>query len=113
MMKKKQVYVYKAFERFWHWMQALLIFFLAFTGFEIHGSYTFFGFKDAVKYHNIAAYMLIILIVFAIFWHFSTGEWRQYIPSFKSIAAQDRKSTRLNSSHVKISYAVFCLKKKN
>src|SRR5690606_3335822 len=27
--------------------------------------------------------------------------------------AIDRKSTRLNSSHVKISYAVFCLKKKN
>src|SRR5439155_24267135 len=28
------------------------------------------------------------------------------------IAAGDRKSTRLNSSHVAISYAVFCLKKK-
>src|SRR6266699_6160317 len=28
-------------------------------------------------------------------------------------ARQDRKSTRLNSSHVRISYAVFCLKKKN
>src|SRR5690554_7498775 len=28
-------------------------------------------------------------------------------------ATQDRKSTRLNSSHVRISYAVFCLKKKN
>src|SRR5690606_42152886 len=28
-----------------------------------------------------------------------------------SAATQDRKSTRLNSSHVKISYAVFCLKK--
>src|SRR5207302_6772209 len=27
-------------------------------------------------------------------------------------ATRDRKSTRLNSSHVKISYAVFCLKKK-
>src|SRR5207249_10803418 len=27
-------------------------------------------------------------------------------------AVQDRKSTRLNSSHVSISYAVFCLKKK-
>src|SRR5699024_11309003 len=27
--------------------------------------------------------------------------------------SQDRKSTRLNSSHVSISYAVFCLKKKN
>src|SRR5690606_41981685 len=28
-------------------------------------------------------------------------------------AGSDRKSTRLNSSHVKSSYAVFCLKKKN
>src|SRR3712207_7229239 len=28
-------------------------------------------------------------------------------------AVQDRKSTRLNSSHANISYAVFCLKKKN
>src|SRR2546430_4080493 len=30
-----------------------------------------------------------------------------------AIAATDRKSTRLNSSHSQISYAVFCLKKKN
>src|SRR5690625_5216599 len=29
------------------------------------------------------------------------------------ISISDRKSTRLNSSHVAISYAVFCLKKKN
>src|SRR5690625_4914197 len=32
--------------------------------------------------------------------------------SHKLMAAGDRKSTRLNSSHVAISYAVFCLKKK-
>src|SRR5688500_19358706 len=31
----------------------------------------------------------------------------------KAIDAKDRKSTRLNSSHLVISYAVFCLKKKN
>src|SRR5437660_5033579 len=31
---------------------------------------------------------------------------------FAKLKAQDRKSTRLNSSHVAISYAVFCLKKK-
>src|SRR5690606_40079090 len=31
---------------------------------------------------------------------------------FRGPAPEDRKSTRLNSSHVKISYAVFCLKKK-
>src|SRR5690349_23171075 len=30
-----------------------------------------------------------------------------------ALGLQDRKSTRLNSSHVEISYAVFCLKKKN
>src|SRR5690606_39334114 len=33
-------------------------------------------------------------------------------PSLFRLLKTDRKSTRLNSSHVKISYAVFCLKKK-
>lgn len=87
-MSKKQVYIYKSFERFWHWMQAILIFFLAFTGFEIHGTYSFFGYRDAVRYHNVAAYMFIALIVFAIFWHLTTGEYKQYIPTFQNIKAQ-------------------------
>src|SRR2546429_919043 len=34
-------------------------------------------------------------------------------PSYADIFYKDRKSTRLNSSHGYISYAVFCLKKKN
>jgi thiosulfate reductase cytochrome b subunit len=85
---KKKVYIYRAFERFWHWTQAVLIFFLAFTGFEIHGSINFFGYQNAVKYHNTAAYAFIVLIVFAIFWHFATGEWKQYIPTFKNMKAQ-------------------------
>src|SRR5579883_1993747 len=38
--------------------------------------------------------------------------WRPTKPSGRWCAPVDRKSTRLNSSHVKISYAVFCLKKK-
>src|SRR5438874_6480684 len=33
-------------------------------------------------------------------------------PAQADLEIQDRKSTRLNSSHVEISYAVFCLKKK-
>src|SRR5690625_6721834 len=33
-------------------------------------------------------------------------------PRGLSVLSRDRKSTRLNSSHVAISYAVFCLKKK-
>src|SRR2546430_3994060 len=35
--------------------------------------------------------------------------WRSVV---FSVATKDRKSTRLNSSHSQISYAVFCLKKK-
>src|SRR5690606_39383874 len=39
------------------------------------------------------------------------GYW--YCPDGRTpVTIVDRKSTRLNSSHVKISYAVFCLKKK-
>src|SRR3712207_8622903 len=34
-----------------------------------------------------------------------------YLPDCCSLRRQDRKSTRLNSSHANISYAVFCLKK--
>lgn len=88
MKKKTEVLIYSGFERFWHWTQAGLMLFLAFTGFEIHGAYSFLGFRDAVRYHNIAAYLLIVLIAFAIFWHFTTGEWRQYIPTTKNILAQ-------------------------
>src|SRR2546430_13435390 len=39
------------------------------------------------------------------------AKWTPYSPH-KTIALADRKSTRLNSSHSQISYAVFCLKKK-
>src|SRR5204863_7520348 len=47
------------------------------------------------------------------------GAWHDYIvlgevtlQDAPSASWRDRKSTRLNSSHVEISYAVFCLKKK-
>lgn len=76
-------YLYKRFERFWHWTQAILIFTLMVTGFEIHGSFSLMGFENAVRFHNIASVLFIVLIVFAVFWHFTTGEWRQYIPTQK------------------------------
>src|SRR5260221_9266797 len=44
-------------------------------------------------------------------WHISLSNWlRDYL--YFSLPGLDRKSTRLNSSHTVISYAVFCLKKK-
>src|SRR5690242_21484019 len=46
----------------------------------------------------------------------ATGENKQtterYLDSALGMQREDRKSTRLNSSHMSISYAVFCLKKK-
>ncbi len=80
-----RIYIFARFERFWHWAQALLIIGMLITGFEIHGSYTLLGFEGAHSVHTSAAWALITLWVFAIFWHFTTGEWRQYIPTFSNI----------------------------
>lgn len=87
-MQTGKLYIYKRFERFWHWTQAGLILFLAFTGFEVHGTFEFFGYEKAVVYHRYAARGLIGLILFAVFWHFTTGEWRQYIPTTKKLRDQ-------------------------
>ncbi|RLA19627.1 MAG: cytochrome B, partial [Gammaproteobacteria bacterium] len=76
-----QVMMYGVFERFWHWAQAALMLTLLFTGFNIHGTHHFFVFEQAVNIHIISAWILMGLWVFAIFWHFTTGEWKQYIPS--------------------------------
>ena len=84
----KKVYLYKRFERFWHWAQFVLITTLIITGFEIHSSFNWLGYETAVVWHNYAALSFIVLIVFAIFWHFSTGEWKNYIPSTENLKAQ-------------------------
>lgn len=83
----ERIYVFKRFERFWHWSQAALILFLLLTGFEIHGAYRNFGFEKAVEYHTTAAWTLVGLWLFAIFWHLTTSEWRQYIPTLEKVDA--------------------------
>src|SRR5436305_14290978 len=40
------------------------------------------------------------------------ADYQKYAAVVYALSFIDRKSTRLNSSHVRISYAVFCLKKK-
>ena len=84
----KKIYLYKGFERFWHWTQAFLIFFLMMTGFEIHGSYHLIGYENAVRWHDDAGWALLVLMIFASFWHVTTGEWKQYIPTAKNLKAQ-------------------------
>src|SRR3989440_811178 len=41
-----------------------------------------------------------------------SSAWRSTLFPYTTLFRSDRKSTRLNSSHDQISYAVFCLKKK-
>lgn len=83
-----KVYLYSGFLRFWHWAQALLILVLLLTGFEVHGDYILLGFEQAADLHRLAAWTLLGLWVFAWFWHITTGEWKQYIPSpFSRIVA--------------------------
>ncbi len=86
--RTERIYLYRGFERFWHWAQAALIILLALTGFEIHGSYHLFGFEGATRIHEYAAWLLFTLWVFSLFWHLITGEYKQYIPSSKGVIAQ-------------------------
>jgi thiosulfate reductase cytochrome b subunit len=83
----ERIYIYKRYERFWHWSQALLIIVMMITGFEVHGSYALLGFQKAVQLHSLAAWTLLTLWAFTIFWQFTTGEWRQYLPSLKNVGA--------------------------
>ncbi|PLY15033.1 MAG: cytochrome B [Sedimenticola sp.] len=76
-----KVMMYARFERFWHWSQAALIITMLVTGFNIHGSISLMSFEQAIDIHTLCAWTLIGLWVFAWFWHITTGEWRQYIPS--------------------------------
>lgn len=80
-----RLYLFTRFERFWHWSQAALIITLLFSGFDIHGSHALLDFRTAVEVHEVAAWLLIALWIFAIFWHFTTGQWRQYIPTLSNI----------------------------
>lgn len=84
------VMIYKRFERFWHWAQAALILVLLYSGFEIHGSYKILGWESAVTMHRTAAWSLVTLWMFAIFWHLTTGEWKQYIPTLHKVDAMIR-----------------------
>ncbi|MFB4203389.1 Thiosulfate reductase cytochrome B subunit PhsC [wastewater metagenome] len=79
--------IYTRFERFWHWSQAVLILSLLFTGFEVHGSYSVLGFGAAARAHTFAAWLLVALWVFVIFWFAVTGEWRQFLPTTDRLGA--------------------------
>src|SRR5690606_40550999 len=65
----------------------------------------FYHYLTMAKYASILLFTLS-LVIFSLFF------FQENVSYTATVISLDRKSTRLNSSHVKISYAVFCLKKK-
>src|SRR3989454_5659688 len=85
---------------------------------------TLFRSPGAVRQSGVA--LCVAAAAFLIGTPFAILDWPTFIGFFQKVAGLmhttwygsedrigDRKSTRLNSSHLVISYAVFCLKKKN
>lgn len=81
----KFVVIFKRFERFWHWGQALLILTLIVTGLEVHGLFSLFGFETAVLLHDISAFAWATLLILIFTWIATTGEWRQYVPNLDGL----------------------------
>src|SRR2546426_9301305 len=87
----------------------------------------FFQAEDGIRDYKVTGVQTCALPIFA---RFARGDWGRSIATGRPVRALlgeavpatvelvglslvlDRKSTRLNSSHLVISYAVFCLKKK-
>ena len=88
--KMVNIYLYTRYERFWHWLQGVAIILLLITGFEVHDTYTLLGFRTAVDVHSFVGLSWLILFAFFVFWIFTTGEWRQYVPTTKKMFAMVR-----------------------
>ena len=84
---KRSVMIYSRYERFWHWSQAVLIFVLTISGFGLHGTHGLIAFETAVDIHTAAALTLIALWILTTFWHFTTGQWKQYLPQLAGLPA--------------------------
>ncbi len=78
----ERVYMYQAYERFWHWLQTITIVILLFTGLIIHRPDIFgvFSFRGVVTVHNVLAAILAVNAALSLFYHLTTGHIRQFIP---------------------------------
>lgn len=86
----KKIYIFTRFERFWHWLQAGLIISLIVTGLEVHGTIDLMGYERSVRLHSFLGLTWVVLFGLILFWAFTTGEWREYIPTSKKLFAVAR-----------------------
>ncbi|MDX1612906.1 MAG: cytochrome b/b6 domain-containing protein [Candidatus Promineifilaceae bacterium] len=78
----RDVYMYSVYERFWHWLQTIVILLLIFTGLIIHkpDHFGLFSFSYVVQVHNILALILVVNAALAAFYHLASGEIQQFLP---------------------------------
>lgn len=84
---QKTVTIFKRFERFWHWAQAVLVLLLIVTGLEAHSLINLFGFEQASHLHHWAGFIWAALVMLIFTWVFTTGEWKQFMPEKQGIDA--------------------------
>jgi len=85
-----RVYLYKRYERLWHWAAGR-----PHPGPGRHGlrgpwGLARPGFESSVRLHEAFGLGLVALTMFTMFWHWTTGEVRQFIPTRKNFVDQVR-----------------------
>jgi thiosulfate reductase cytochrome b subunit len=81
----RRVYMYDAYERLWHWLQAGVILALILTGLIIHKPH-FFGalsFRYVVEVHNVLGFILLINAALALFYTVASGTIKRFLPEPK------------------------------
>lgn len=88
-VKTRKVYMYRGYERIWHWLMAASIIALMYTGFEIHYPelISVLGFETAVTLHNFLAVVMIINAFLSLFYHVASSEIRQFVPRKEGLIA--------------------------
>jgi thiosulfate reductase cytochrome b subunit len=81
----RRVYMYDAYERIWHWLQASAILLLIATGLIIHKPHLFgmFSFAYVVRVHNVLGFILLINAALALFYTVASGTIRRFLPEPK------------------------------
>ncbi len=86
----RRVYMYTAYERTWHWLQALAIALLIATGFVIHRPdiFSFADYQIVVRVHNVLGFILLANAALAVFYHVAGGGIRRFVPEPKGFFDQ-------------------------
>jgi thiosulfate reductase cytochrome b subunit len=81
----RRVFMYDAYERLWHWLQAGAILILLFTGLIIHKPEFFgmFSFAYVVHVHNVLGFILLINAALALFYTVASGTIKRFLPEPK------------------------------